>query len=108
MFAGHCDAGTYCIDGFRCCPDGHSLSECQATASLSVIPPPATGEASMSTSHAKAAVTPAPNATITTTPLPPPVTTPLPPPVTTAGAGKNAEFGVLAAIGGLGVLLLAV
>ncbi|KAH8659027.1 hypothetical protein BGZ61DRAFT_486035 [Ilyonectria robusta] len=97
----HCDAGTYCIDGFRCCPDGYSLSKCQATASLSVIAPPATGEASMSTSPPKAAPTPAPNATITTT-------TPLPTHVTTAGAGKNGEFGVLAAIGGLGALLLAV
>lgn len=100
MFVGHCDAGTYCIDGFRCCPNGDSLSECQATASLSVIPPPATGEPSTSTSPPKAAATPAPNATVTTTPLPPHVTA--------AGAGKNAEFGVLAAIGGLGALLLAV
>lgn len=55
----------------------------------------------MSTSPPKAAPTPTPNATITTT-------TPLPTHVPTAGAEKKAEFGVLAAIGGLGALLLAV
>ncbi|KAH7117505.1 hypothetical protein EDB81DRAFT_245436 [Dactylonectria macrodidyma] len=45
----YCPAGSYCTDA-GCCPDELSLSECGATATLSVIPPPATEEPSTSTS----------------------------------------------------------
>lgn len=93
----YCDAGTYCTNK-GCCKNGQSLEECGATQTLSVIPPPAaTKESSESTSHPQAPTAPTVSATITT-----PV-----PSVVTAGAGKNAEVGVLAAVGGLGAVLMA-
>ncbi|PNP76821.1 hypothetical protein FNYG_09837 [Fusarium nygamai] len=45
----YCPAGFYCTDA-GCCPDGSSVEECGATATLSVIPPPAKKEPSTSTS----------------------------------------------------------
>ncbi|KAH7119493.1 Prp 4, partial [Dactylonectria estremocensis] len=96
----HCPRGTYCATNANCCPKGMSLEECSATGTLGTIPPPSgTKEPSTSTSRLQAPTAPASSGTITT---------PLPPHATVAGAGKHAEVGVLAAIGGLGVLLMAV
>ncbi|KAF5697875.1 hypothetical protein FMUND_15268 [Fusarium mundagurra] len=93
----HCSRGYYCTNA-GCCPDGESLEECRATATLSTIPPPAaTKKPSGSTSHPQASAASTAPAT---------VITPLPP-VVTAGAGKNTEVGALAAIGDIAALLLA-
>ncbi|KAH7190976.1 Prp 4 [Fusarium oxysporum] len=150
-----CPAGYYCTDAI-CCPDEMSIEECGATATLSVIPPPAkkepstsanplkptatdkatseaeptTSEAGPTTSEAEPTASEAEpttleaepitstdalsvittNAISTTTPASNSIiaTTSLPPHVTVAGAERNAQFRVLAAIGGLGAILMVV
>ncbi|KAM6513838.1 hypothetical protein FALCPG4_015048 [Fusarium falciforme] len=136
-----CSAGYYCTDA-GCCPDEYSVEECGATATLSVIPPPAkeepststnpleptatdkaTSEAEPITSEAEPTTSEAEpitstdalsvittNAISTTTPASNSIiaTTSLPPHATVAGAGRNAQFRVLAAIGGLGAILMVV
>ncbi|PNP59925.1 hypothetical protein FNYG_14747 [Fusarium nygamai] len=93
----YCHAGSYCTNA-GCCPDGKSLEECGATATLSTIPPPAaTKQSSESTSRLQASTAPTAPAIVTTSL----------PPVVTAGARKNTEVGALAAIGAIAALLLA-
>src|SRR5205814_8910255 len=110
-------AGTYCIDGGRCCPIDKSLAECDATTSLSVIPPPAakpstipadtatttaaptTSPPIVATPSGKPSSIPPSNRTTTTSTTLPPVTPGGGPPVT-AGAGQNAGLAIVAAIGG--------
>ncbi|RKK66442.1 hypothetical protein BFJ69_g15408 [Fusarium oxysporum] len=129
-----CSAGYYCTDA-GCCPDENSIEECGATATLSVIPLPAKEEPSTSTNPLEPTATDkatseaepttseaepitstdalsviTTNAISTTTPVSNSIiaTTSLPPHVTVAGAERNAQFRVLAAIGGLGAILMAV
>jgi hypothetical protein len=121
-----CLSGSYCSDN-GCCPDDISLEECGATVTLStLLPPSSTREPTTSTRSTASTV----SVTLTHTsssPLYPtgePSTTtshavpsgPLPtngtatsvlPPVVTAGAGRNADFGTLPAIAGLGLFLMA-
>ncbi|KAF4974634.1 hypothetical protein FZEAL_8493 [Fusarium zealandicum] len=115
----YCKAGTYCTDN-GCCPDGNSLEECNATRTVSIIPPPATKEPNKEPTgmpNTKTTKEPITETTVkpilpTRTPTVVPggtTTTPVaPPPVVTAGAGKNAELGALAALGGLGALMMAI
>jgi len=50
----YCDAGTYCTDG-GCCDNGLTLEECDATVSLSIIPPGAASTAAASTTSTTSA-----------------------------------------------------
>ncbi|KAL5603555.1 hypothetical protein FOVSG1_006305 [Fusarium oxysporum f. sp. vasinfectum] len=126
----YCPVGSYCTDA-GCCPDESSVEECGATATLSVIPPPAEKEPSTSTNpleptaidkatseaeptasepseaepvtstDALSVITT--NATSTMAPTSDSIiaTTSLAPHVPVSGGERNAQFRVLSAIGGL-------
>ncbi|KEZ46939.1 Prp 4 [Scedosporium apiospermum] len=134
----YCPAGTRCTNA-GCCPNELSLEDCGATATLSVIPPPATDTPEPPTSAPESSTPAEPTDSATEAPTDVPTDTPeeptstvtdcpeeptsvptvpstsrsgngtiptSPPPIPTAGAGQNAQLGVMAIVGGIGAFLV--